>query len=66
MKFTYIVQDGDSISKISKKFNIKTSVIQELNPKIKTILAIGQKLTLIKDKPEFPYITKKLKELQGK
>ena len=44
---TYIVQRGDSLSKISKKFNITIAAIRKANPKIKNdVVMIGQKLTL--------------------
>jgi membrane-bound lytic murein transglycosylase D len=63
--FIYRVKDGDSISQISQRYHIKVSKIRELNPTIKTILMVGQKLTLPKHKAKFPYITEKLKQLQG-
>jgi len=44
---TYIVQRGDSLSKISKKYNIRVDAIRKANPKIKNdVIRIGQKLTL--------------------
>ena len=43
----YIVQRDDTLSKISKKFNIKMSAIYALNPSIKgDMIRIGQKLKL--------------------
>ena len=43
----YIVQRDDTLSKISKKFNIKMSAIYALNPSIKgDVIRIGQKLKL--------------------
>ena len=44
---TYIVQRDDTLSKISKRYNIKISAIQSLNPSIKgDTIRIGQKLKL--------------------
>ena len=44
---TYIVQRDDTLSKISKKFNVKMSAIYALNPSIKgDKIMIGQKLKL--------------------
>lgn len=45
---TYIVQPGDSLSKISKRFNIKIQAIKAANPKIKddNIVKVGEKLLL--------------------
>ena len=44
---TYIVQRDDTLSKISKKYNIKISAILSLNPSIKgDTIRIGQKLKL--------------------
>lgn len=43
----YIVQRGDYLSKISKKFNIRVDAIRKLNPQIKKdIVRIGQKIRL--------------------
>lgn len=43
----YIVQRGDYLSKISKKFNIRIDAIRKLNPQIKKdIVRIGQKIKL--------------------
>ena len=44
----YIVQRGDYLAKISKKFNITISSIKRLNPSIgdKNIVRVGQKLKL--------------------
>lgn len=44
----YIVQRGDYLAKISKKFNITISSIKRLNPSIgeKNIVRVGQKLNL--------------------
>ena len=44
---TYIVQRGDYLGKISKKFNIKMEAIRKLNPQIKKdIVRLGQKIKL--------------------
>ena len=45
--FTYKVKKGDTLSKISRKFNNKISAIKRLNPKLKKHLKIGQSITLI-------------------
>ncbi len=43
----YIVQRGDTLSKISKRFNIKIDAIKARNPQIKgDVVKLGQKLTL--------------------
>jgi LysM repeat protein len=43
----YIVQRDDTLSKISKKFNVKIAAIYKLNPSIKgDVIKIGQKLKL--------------------
>ena len=44
---TYIVQRGDTLSKISKKFNIKLAAIRAANPSLKgDVIRVGQRLTL--------------------
>ncbi|HBJ59069.1 MAG TPA: hypothetical protein DDY72_01030 [Verrucomicrobia bacterium] len=45
---TYIVQRGDYLAKISKKYNVKISSIRRLNPQIKddNVVRIGQKIKL--------------------
>ncbi|MCQ2368396.1 MAG: LysM peptidoglycan-binding domain-containing protein [Kiritimatiellae bacterium] len=45
---TYIVQRGDYLAKISKKFNITVKAIKDLNPQIKddNVVKLGQKLKL--------------------
>ena len=43
----YVVQSGDSLSKISKRYNVTISSIRRLNPSLKgDAIRIGQKLTL--------------------
>ncbi len=43
----YIVQRGDTLSGISKRFNIKLSSIKDINPQIKKdIVRLGQKIKL--------------------
>lgn len=43
----YIVQRGDYLAKISKKFNIKVDAIRKANPQIKKdIVRVGQKIKL--------------------
>ena len=43
----YIVQNGDYLAKISKKFNVTISSIKRLNPSIKKdVVRVGQKLKL--------------------
>ena len=43
----YVVQNGDYLAKISKKFNVTISSIKRLNPSIKKdVVRIGQKLKL--------------------
>lgn len=43
----YIVQRGDTLSKISKRFNIKIDAIKAANPQIKgDVIKLGQKLEL--------------------
>jgi membrane-bound lytic murein transglycosylase D len=46
-RFTYTIKKGDTLSKISKKYNNKISAIKRLNPHLKKSLRIGQKITLI-------------------
>ena len=44
---TYIVQNGDYLAKISKKYNVTISSIKRLNPSIKKdVIWVGQKLKL--------------------
>ena len=44
---TYIVQNGDYLAKISKKYNVTISSIKRLNPQIKKdVIRVGQKLKL--------------------
>jgi len=44
---TYVVQPGDTLSKISKKTGIKIDAIKKANPQIKNgICRVGQKLTI--------------------
>ena len=44
---TYIVQPGDTLSKISKRYNIKIDAIQRANPQIKgDVIRLGQKIKL--------------------
>lgn len=44
---TYVVQPGDYLAKISKKFNVTIGSIKRLNPSIKRdIVRVGQKLKL--------------------
>lgn len=44
---TYIVQRGDTLSKISKRYNIKIDAIKANNPQIKKdIVCLGQKIKL--------------------
>ena len=44
---TYIVQRGDTLSKISKRFNIKIAAIRAANPGMKgDVVRLGQKLQL--------------------
>ena len=43
----YVVQDGDYLAKISKKFNVTIASIKRLNPSIKKdVVRVGQKLKL--------------------
>ena len=43
----YVVQDGDYLAKISKRFNVTISSIKRLNPSIKKdVILVGQKLKL--------------------
>ena len=43
----YIVQNGDYLAKISKKFNVTINSIKKLNPSIKgDVILVGQKLKL--------------------
>ena len=43
----YVVQSGDYLAKISKKFNVTISSIKRLNPSIKNdVVRVGQKLKL--------------------
>ena len=43
----YVVQDGDYLAKISKKFNVTIASIKRLNPTIKNdVIRVGQKLKL--------------------
>lgn len=43
---TYVVQPGDSLSKISKKYNIKIASIKELNDLKSDKILVGQKIKL--------------------
>lgn len=44
---TYIIQRGDTLSKISKRYNIKIDAIKSSNPQIKKdIVRLGQKIKL--------------------
>ncbi len=45
---TYIIQSGDSISKISKRYNIKVDAIKAANPNLKDVnkIRLGQKIQL--------------------
>jgi LysM repeat protein len=44
---TYIVQRGDYLAKISKKFNIRVDAIRKANPSIKKdVVRVGQKIKL--------------------
>lgn len=44
---TYVVQKGDVLSKIAKKYNLKVSDIRKLNPKIKKdVIWVGMKIKL--------------------
>lgn len=44
---TYIIQRGDTLSKISKRFNIKIDAIKANNPQIKKdVVRLGQKIKL--------------------
>lgn len=44
---TYIVQRGDTLSKISKRYNIKIDAIKANNPQIKNnVIRLGQKIRL--------------------
>ena len=44
---TYIVQRGDTLSKISKRYNIKIDAIKSSNPQIKNdVIRLGQKIRL--------------------
>ena len=44
---TYIVQRGDTLSKISKRYNIKIDAIKANNPQIKNdVIRLGQKIKL--------------------
>ena len=42
----YVVQAGDSLSKISAKFNVKISELREVNKLVNDKLKVGQKLAL--------------------
>ena len=43
----YVVQNGDYLAKVSKKFNVTISAIKKLNPSIKKdVIRVGQKLKL--------------------
>ena len=43
----YVVQNGDYLAKISKKYNVTISAIKKLNPSIKNdVIRVGQKLKL--------------------
>lgn len=44
---TYVVQSGDFLAKISKKFNVTIGSIKRLNPSIKNdVLRVGQKIRI--------------------
>ncbi|MBR2920265.1 MAG: LysM peptidoglycan-binding domain-containing protein, partial [Kiritimatiellae bacterium] len=44
---TYIIQRGDTLSKISKRYNIKIDAIKSSNPQIKNdVIRLGQKIRL--------------------
>jgi len=43
----YVVQSGDYLAKISKKFNVRIDAIRKLNPSIKKdVIRVGQKIKL--------------------
>ena len=51
---TYVVQPGDTLSKLSKRTNIKIDAIKKANPQIKgNNLIVGQKLTLRRENNKF-------------
>lgn len=45
----YTVQAGDTVSEIADKFNMKSSEIFNLNPKLKESIYIGQKVLISRD-----------------
>ncbi len=45
----YTVQAGDTVSEIAEKFNMKSSEIFNLNPKLKESIYIGQKILISRD-----------------
>ncbi len=45
----YTVQAGDTVSEIAEKFNMKSSEIFNLNPKLKENIYIGQKVLISRD-----------------
>jgi len=63
-RFTYTIKSGDTLSLISKKFNIRIEAIKNLNPNLKEILRIGENIILMGDStPELqsPKVEKKQK-----
>jgi membrane-bound lytic murein transglycosylase D len=61
-RFTYTVKKGDTLSKLSKRYNNKISAIKRLNPNLKKTLKIGQKLTLIGQSDQEKIVVKKEKQ----
>ena len=57
----YLVEKGDTLYSISKRFQIPIDVIKDMNGLVSDNLAVGQKLYFIKEdsKKDFTYVVKK-------
>lgn len=52
----HVVEKGETLNKISKKYNISVNQIKEINPKLSNKLAIGRKILIVKGVNETPNI----------
>ncbi len=64
--FIYTIKSGDTLSKLSKKYNNKLSAIKELNKDLGHVLKIGQEIALIGDLNNTKVVKKKKKIIKIK
>jgi membrane-bound lytic murein transglycosylase D len=64
--FIYTIKSGDTLSKLSKKYNNKLSAIKELNKDLGHVLKIGQEIALIGDLNNTKVVKKKKKIIKDK